>query len=242
MRLPRVSRRVGVILGAGFATGLVVALLAFLVFAPGSARPTFVTHLLWRLNPPRVGIQAGHSQTYNAPDELSALRASIGAYQGDWDEWIINEDIARRVGTILRRNGVTVDLLPTTVPIHYEADVFVALHGDVAQDDTLSGFKATRGEWATSKLRDDTLVADLVEEYVTGTGLPEHRATISDNMMEYYAFNYKKYEHSVDPSTPAAILEMGFLSNDGDRKLLQQQPDRIASAIAAGVMRFLESR
>ncbi len=242
MRLPRVSRQVGVILGAGFAAGLVVALLAFLVFAPGSARPTFVTHLLWRLNPPRVGIQAGHSQTYDAPDELSALRGSVGAFQGDWDEFLVNEDIARRVGTILRRNGVTVDLLPTTVPVHYTADVFGALHADAAEDGKLTGFKATRGEWATSKLRDDTLVADIVQEYATDTGLPEHRATISDNMMEYYAFNYKKYQHSVDPSTPAAILEMGFMTNDADRSLLQKQPDRVAIAVAAGVMKFLESR
>ncbi len=241
MRIPRVSRQGAVTAGPAFVAGLVVAIAVICLLAP-AARPTFVTHLLWRINPPRVGIQAGHAQTYDAPDELQTLRGSVGAFEGDWDEFIVNQEIANRVAAILKGNGVAVDLLPTTVPSHYKAGAFVALHSDAWNDRKLSGFKATRGEWSTDKRRDDVLVADIVSEYAAGTGLPEDRATISDNMMEYYAFNYKKYEHAVDPSTPAAILEMGFLTNDGDRGVLQGQQDRVASAVAAGVMRFLEAR
>lgn len=242
MRIAAVERDDRVKIGAGFAAGLVVAALVFCLFAPGPARPVFVTYLYWHLNPPRVGVQAGHAETYNAPDELKALRGSIGAFQDDWGESIVNLDIARRVTAILQRYGLAVDLLPTTIPPHYRADAFVALHADAWEDEKLSGFKVTRGDWSISTLRDDTLVADLVSEYAAGTGLPEHRASISDNMMQYYAFNYKRFEHAVDPSTPAAIMEMGFLTNDGDRQLLREQPDRVATAIAMGILKFLETR
>lgn len=229
-------------LTAGFALGVLVTTLAFYIFGPGSARPAFVTHLQWRVTPPHVGIQAGHARTYDAPDELAVLRNSIGAFQDDWGESIVNLDVARRVVALLQRDGLVVDLLPTTIPSHYRADVFVALHADAAQDKGLTGFKVTRSDWSTSTLADDRLVAYLVAEYAARTGLPEHRYSISDNMMQYYVFNYRKFEHSLDPSTPAAIIEMGFLTNSGDRRLLREQPDTVAAAVASGVTRFLETR
>ena len=188
---------------------------------------------------PRVGIQVGHWKPWEAPPELSRLSSSIGAFHDNWGESIVNLDVAKRVADILQQEGVKVDLLPVTIPPDYRADVFVAIHGDANQDKKLSGFKISHADWSGMPELEDTLVGDLAEEYQAATGLKEHRATITDNMREYYAFNHR-FEHSVDRGTPAAILEMGFLTNDQDRKLLLDEQDRVAQGVAKGILRFLQ--
>ena len=61
-------------------------------------------------------------------------------------------------------------------------------------------------------------------------------------MRGYYAFNYRRYAHSVAKTTPAAIVEMGFLTNPDDRTLLTQSPDLVAIGIANGIIRYLNER
>jgi N-acetylmuramoyl-L-alanine amidase len=188
---------------------------------------------------PHVGIQAGHWLTRYLPDELSALRTMVGVKVGDWEEARVNMGVAERVADILVREGIDVDVLPATVPEGYKADLFLSLHTDAWKDPEMSGFKVARSDWSRDPARDDSLVQRLIGDYQAATGLPEHRDTITDNMTQYYAFDYKKYRHAVSPSTPAAIIEMGFLSNDGDLRLLTQQPERAALGIARGVLDFL---
>ncbi|HEX9016539.1 MAG TPA: N-acetylmuramoyl-L-alanine amidase [Chloroflexota bacterium] len=187
----------------------------------------------------KVGIQAGHWKTYDVPDELSQLRYAAGAMQSDWDEFIVNLDTARSVVAILRAKGVDAELLPTTIPEGYTADAFIALHGDASQNTKASGFKAVHSEWSTDVERDDVLVGDIVAAYQAASGLREDRASITDDMTEYYAFNYRKYRHSVNANTPTAILEMGFLTNDFDRRLMLSEKDRLAGGIASGILDFL---
>jgi hypothetical protein len=188
---------------------------------------------------PKVGIQVGHWRPWESPQELRALRFSIGAFKDDWGESIVNMDVAKRVAALLEREGVEVELLPTTVPPGYRADAFVSIHGDANPNTSLSGFKISHSIWSEIPEVEDALVADLVREYEAATGLKEHRRTITDNMTQYYPFN-GKYEHSVHPLTPAVILELGFLTTESDRRLLIDEPDRAAEGIARGVLAFLE--
>ena len=58
-------------------------------------------------------------------------------------------------------------------------------------------------------------------------------------MRGYFAFNWSRYQHALAAHTPAVILEMGYLSNDDDRALMLNKPDVLASAIADGVLKFL---
>lgn len=190
----------------------------------------------------RVGIQAGHWKPWEAPDEISFFRNSVGAHQDDWSEATINLDISRRVAELLKAQGIQVDLLPVTVSEGYRADAFVSIHGDANNDPKLSGFKAARSVWSKIPAQDDALLGAINSEYWLGTRLKEHRSTITDNMTMYYAFNNRKFKNSVDPSTPAVILETGFLTNDGDRRLIQSQPDRLAESIARGILRFLSNQ
>jgi N-acetylmuramoyl-L-alanine amidase len=50
-------------------------------------------------------------------------------------------------------------------------------------------------------------------------------------MTEYHAF------YEIEPQTPAAIIETGFM--DADRRLLTKHPDRIAQGIVDGLLCFL---
>jgi N-acetylmuramoyl-L-alanine amidase len=187
----------------------------------------------------RVGIQAGHWLNAELPGELSALKGSTGAEGKGWAEVDVNLDIARRVVALLEKAGVQADLLPATVPVDYQADAFVALHGDANSDPAASGFKVARSDWSRIPAKDDALVGDIISAYQAGTGLKNDPATITYAMRRYYAFNNRRYQHAVDPATPSAILEMGFLTSPKDRDLLVNHPDQAARAIANGILKFL---
>ena len=58
-------------------------------------------------------------------------------------------------------------------------------------------------------------------------------------MKFYYAFNNRRYYYAVAPSTPAAIIETGFVTSPDDRALLAGEPDRAAAGVAAGLLGFL---
>ncbi len=190
----------------------------------------------------RVGIQAGHWKENELPAELAWLRPNNGTAGSGWREVDVNLAVANRVAAILRGLGLTVDVLPATVPVHYAADAFVALHGDGSTNTTLTGYKLARARWSRIPSTDDALLADISEEYHAATGLPDNPQTISENMRQYFAFDWPEMQHAVAPTTPSVILEMGFLTTPSDRKLLLEQQDLVASGIAKGIVRFLTER
>jgi N-acetylmuramoyl-L-alanine amidase len=188
---------------------------------------------------PRVGIQAGHWRAAELPAEQTQLHISSGTFAAGYSEAEITLDIARRVATLLTSIGVDVDLLPATVPPSYRADAFVALHADGFAQTSPRGFSVATA-WAASPAS-QRLLATLTAEYERASGLPRHGAATAD-MRGYYAFNYRRYAHAVAKTTPAAIVEMGFLTNPDDRVLLASQPDAIAIGIANGIVRYLNER
>ena len=191
--------------------------------------------------PPRfhVGIQAGHWRAADLPSEQTHLHISAGTSAGGYSEAQITLDIARRAAALLESIGVVVDLLPATVPPSYSADVFVALHADGFAQVSARGFNVATA-WAGSPAS-QRLSATVAAEYERATGLPRHGAATAD-MRSYYAFNYRRYAHAVAKTTPAAIVEMGFLTNPDDRFLLTQSPDVAAIGIANGIVRYLNER
>ena len=144
------------------------------------------------------------------PDELARFRAQTGTRGGGVAEWELNLDIAHRAAAILAEQGVDVDVLPATVPPGYRADVFLALHADGDPAGRLSGFKAARPRASALPELDDNLVAALEREYglATGLAIDPH---VSRNMLGYYAFS-RRLSYAIAPTTPAAILEMGFMT------------------------------
>jgi N-acetylmuramoyl-L-alanine amidase len=186
--------------------------------------------------PRRVGLQVGHWKSNELPEELARLRTSTGARAAGRTEAGVNLDIAGRVARLLEQNGFVVDIIPATVPIGYDADAFVAIHADGSRSAGTRGFKLAT-PWRTSRAAQH--LADVIDaEYAAATGLPRDSA-ITFNMRGYYAFSYRRHQYAVARTTPAVIVEMGFLTNAADRALMLGRPDRVANGIAQGITRYL---
>jgi N-acetylmuramoyl-L-alanine amidase len=134
---------------------------------------------------------------------------------------------------------VEVDVLPATVPPHYKANVFVALHSDGDPAAAARGFKIARPGFSAKPDIDDRLVNGMNAAYEAVTGLPRDDEHISLRMRYYYAFNARRYCHSVEPGVPQAIVEMAYLTSATDRQWLLGDPDRLARGLANGITDFL---
>jgi hypothetical protein len=189
--------------------------------------------------PRRIGIQVGHWETDQVPAELGTrITFQTGTSWAGIDEVDVNMDIAQRMKAQLVARGYVVDIIPTTIPSGYLADVFVALHADGDETGEKSGFKIAHG--SRRGPYEDRLVSFLRDEYAKGTGLEWDAEGIGRNMSAYFAFNWGRYQHAVAAHTPAAIVEMGFLSNGHDRSLMVNNADDVATAIVNGIQRFLD--
>jgi N-acetylmuramoyl-L-alanine amidase len=189
--------------------------------------------------PRRVAIQAGHLKSDEAPDELRRLIPQTGAEWEGVTEVEIDLDIAQRVGVILSSKGIAVDILPTTIPVGYVADAFVALHADSDGVGVNSGFKMAHG--ARRGPYEDALLNDIKDAYGAATGLDYDATHITNAMKGYFAFNWSRFQHAVAAHTPAVILEMGYVSSDDDRALMIDRADLVANSIADGIMTFLNA-
>jgi len=187
----------------------------------------------------RVGLQVGHWQIADLPEDQARLRDQTGGSGGGYREVDINLAVGQATAALLEAQGVAVDLLPAAVPRGYRADAFVAIHCDASTDGGAHGYKLARYRDSLIGDRDDLLIGAISDEYGAAIGLPLDDA-ITRAMTGYYAYNRRRYESTIDPRTPATIVELGFLTNAGDRAVLIGQQARIAEALVAGVRRFLE--
>jgi N-acetylmuramoyl-L-alanine amidase len=186
--------------------------------------------------PLKVALQAGHWKAKDAPDEQAGLRDN-GTSGGGKAEWEVNLAIARRAAAILEEAGYVVDILPTTIPPDYFADAFIAIHADGNPSASASGYRAA------APRRDRTgkaaeLASLLTKTYGEATGLPLY-PTVTRRMTGYYAFNSRRYQHSLHPMTVGVIIETGFLTSPRDRRIIVSAPERAARGIAEAVIKFL---
>ncbi len=168
----------------------------------------------------RIGLLAGHSGNDSGavcPDGLTEAE--------------VNARVAALTAEKLRARGFHVDILDEydSALAGYKAAVFVSIHSDSCEV-PFSGFKVARHEWGSAASED--LVQCLWDRYGTETGLLPHTDTITFDMTRYHAFR------EIAASTPAAIIELGFLN--ADRDLLVEQPERAAAGIVSGILCFLE--
>ena len=187
----------------------------------------------------RVGIQIGHWMTDDVPKEYGTrIQQQTGTSWAGYTEVDTTTAIAERMKTMLQAQGIAVDILPTTVPAGYLADVFIALHCDGDGVGELSGFKMAVG--SRRGTFDGKLMQAVKDVYAKATGLGYDAEHVTRNMTNYYPFNWSRYQHATSPFTPSTIIELGFLSNDDDRELLVDHPDELASALVNGIFKFLD--
>jgi hypothetical protein len=60
-------------------------------------------------------------------------------------------------------------------------------------------------------------------------------------MQNYYAFNFRRYEHALHPMTIGVIMETGFLTSPRDRRVIVDDPERAARGIVEAVKAFPET-
>lgn len=190
--------------------------------------------------PLKVGIQAGHWKTSEMPEEQRRLRERGGGTRnGEVTEWEVNLRIAEETKKILEKEGITVEILPSTIPPSYWADAFVSIHADGNPDPSKSGFKvaAPRRDYSGRSKE----LANIID-ITYGNEIDMVRdPNITRNMTGYYAFAWWRFEHAIHPMTPAAILETGFLSSPQDFNLLVYSPEKSAQAIAKALLAFLKT-
>jgi N-acetylmuramoyl-L-alanine amidase len=221
-----------------------VALLVLLLagFLPGGspAGRVAAAGAEWPVPPAgaRVGVQAGHWRIEELPEDEARLRGQTGGSGGGYREVDVNLAVAQLTAAILVAHGVTVDLLPAAVPKGYQADAFVAIHCDASGDAGIGGYKLARYRASIIPSQDDALVGTLGAVYGEATGLRQDD-NITRNMTGYYAYNAQRYQTTISRWTPSAIIELGYLTDASDRVFLVGQQDRLAEALAFGILRFL---
>jgi N-acetylmuramoyl-L-alanine amidase len=176
----------------------------------------------------RIGIVSGHWGNGSDP----------GAVCGDGtNEHDVNLSIASLVRQKLEARGYSVDLLQEFDPRldGYQAALLLSIHNDTCEiiDDQATGFKVAASSSSHDINLTERLSACLYDRYGSITGLPFRSSNVTLNMTDYHAFR------AIDPSTPAAIIETGFLNLD--RALLVDHPDVVADGLVAGVLCFVRS-
>jgi len=178
--------------------------------------------------PVRIGIVSGHWGNGND----SGAVCPDGTNEHD-----VNLKIASLVRQKLEAQNYNVDLLQEFDPRldGYIAALLLSIHSDTCDviDAQATGFKLAASTYSLDKNLTTRLSACLYDRYANVTGLPYRSGNITVNMTDYHAFT------AIDPSTPAAIIETGFLNLDHD--LLVNHPDVVADGIVAGVLCFVRS-
>lgn len=175
----------------------------------------------------QIGIISGHRGPENDP----------GAVCPDgFTEAEVNLAVAERVVRLLSAAGYGVQLLDEFDPRlnGFQGDALVSIHANTCRDygELVTGFIIAAPAARISARGNDALLVECIAvQYARATQL-QRRMELTRDMTEYHTFG------EIHPLTPAAIIELGFLL--GDRDLLENQPDAMATAIAEGVRCFLE--
>jgi len=201
------------------ATGLAVALQPSPTFPPGLPTPTL-------RNPRLVGLVAGHWKNDSGSVCADGLK-----------EVDVNLQIATLVQKILVEEGYEVELLHEFDPklTDYQAAALVSIHNDSCDfvNNEATGFKVASAMATRHPERAARLTSCLRARYGAATSLPLHSTSVTLDMTSYHAFG------EINESTPASIIETGFMNLD--RQILTEQPDRVARGVAEGILCYLRN-
>lgn len=193
---------------------------------------------------PVVGLQVGHWQAQLLPAELAELRGNTGADRDGYKELDANYAVTQAAASALRAAGAHVDVLPAAVPPGYRADAFLAIHADQnSTDEPWRGYKVAASTLSRDRADSQVMADDVADAYASATGLPldNHTDSVTPDMRQYYAFNWRSFLHAVGAQTPAAIIELGFITDPSDRELLFDHAEVAGSGVANGVLRYLQA-
>lgn len=186
-------------------------------------------------------LQAGHWQIKDAPDGLKGFTGSTG---GGYTEADITYAIAQKVKALLENTGkYRVEVLPAYWESTKTGDLFLSLHTDGNNDNSVTGFVADRYSASTNP-DDDLLVETIVDYYGQAVnGVIEYGpGRKNPNTYNYYIFTGFRGVFATSPyltnGFPKALLEMGFLSSPNDRQILVNDQNKVSQGVAQSIMAF----
>ncbi len=106
----------------------------------------------------------------------------------------------------------------------WDADIFLSLHTNASANPTATGVESFSYARGTNGFR---LAEDVAENLALITGLP-NRGTFPRPSL----YVLRRTE------MPAALIEMGFITNPGDAALMENQPDLFALGIYNGILEY----
>jgi N-acetylmuramoyl-L-alanine amidase len=174
----------------------------------------------------RIAIISGHAGS----DSGAVCETADGTVT--LQEVDVNADVARRAADRLRRAGADVIILEEydDALAGLESDVLLSIHADSCID--ASGYKAAIDERRPATPEELRLLNCIDMYYPLATGLTPHPNSVTHNMTQYHAFA------RIASTTPAAILELGFLG--GDRELLTRSPQLAGKGVADALLCFFD--
>jgi N-acetylmuramoyl-L-alanine amidase len=180
----------------------------------------------------RIGVVAGHQGIHprtGLPDPGAICEDGL-------TELSVNQRVAELTADRLRAEGYSVDILDEFDERlnGYQAAALVSIHADSCEfvNEAATGYKVAAVAEGQIPEQNARLVGCLVARYAEHTGLSFHPSVTFD-MTQYHTF------FEMAPTTPGAIIEIGFLNQD--RGLLTEQPDQVATGVAEGILCFLRN-
>ncbi len=181
----------------------------------------------------KVGIVAGHSGL--RPD--TGMPDPGATCDDGLTELEVNARVADLVVQGLNNAGIEVDLLEEfdNRLAGYQASALISIHADSCFyfNEEATGYKVAQSAQSPEVEKAQRLVDCIADRYGKATHLRYHPASVTRDMTEYHSF------FEIDPDTPAAIIETGFLYLDRD--FLTSNPDLAARGIVDGVLCFLNN-
>jgi hypothetical protein len=192
---------------------------------------------------PEVAIVAGHWEA-EAEDGVPSVRDPGAVCPDGLREVDITKSVADKIVTMMQGRGFHTVLMEEFDPRYEEEPkfkprVYLSIHADScltgADYAYATGYKIAHAEPSNNEQEDSRLVTCLTDSYdqvATLYNKPFNVNTITRNMTEYHGFR------KIDSTTPAAIIELGFLG--WDREFLVDHQDEMARALAIGLNEFLK--
>lgn len=190
----------------------------------------------------QVAIVAGH-WSEDAGDGVPTIHDSGATCPDGLREVDITKSVADKTLTLLQKKGYHTLLLQEFDPRYDQTPrlapkSFLSIHADScligADYPYATGYKIAHAEPSDNEQEDSRLVICLTRSFdrvAAKYDKPFNVNTITRDMTEYHAFR------KIDPTTPAAIIELGFLGND--REFLTKHQDEMAQGLAKGIDDFL---
>lgn len=109
------------------------------------------------------------------------------------------------------------------------ADMFISIHINAAANDKASGFTVLFKDGGTNGSKNQALAESIAGSQST-MNIRGNGTTVRNNLSVLNRFS---------STGPAALVEVGFITNQGDVKLMVSKADQIGKEIATGIYKFM---